>query len=160
MSKFYKVSGIEGFNGLVLETGDDDIMTPIINILNPHQIVGDRILKIPMPEQVLFINATKSHFVATDDPQKEFTTANPFGQHLFEGAYRKGNLQVVYSRYDNGISITVLEEFGNNQMRTLYTQNFFRNAPQALSQIEMVMSGDADPEDLIFELKALEAEAK
>lgn len=166
MSEFFKVSGIEGFNGLVFEAqkdADSDVVFPVVSILNPHQIVGDRILKIPMPDHALYLNNLSPHFTPTDDPQKEFTTKNPFGPLLFQGGYRKETIEIVYARYDNGISVTILEHYGelrNPQFRTIYTQNFFKQADTALEKIEDVLSGDVDVEDLVFMLKNLEAEDK
>lgn len=172
MSEFFKVVNIEGFNGLVFEAEQStaDSIMKLVNIHNPHQIIGDRIFKIPVPADTIFISVltknengdvvTNPHFVATDDPQKEFTTKNPFGEHLFEGGYRKGTLEVVYSRYTNGISVAILEIMDKQNMRTIYTQNFFDKAEEALSKIEDVLRGNVDPEDLVFVLKSLETEDK
>jgi hypothetical protein len=168
--RYYKIRELPGFENLIaagesLQPIDgSDSADPVYDylavteLINVHVTIGDRLLRYPIPTGAMFISA--DHLEQIQDPEiRQFTFTSPFGKYLFDGEYIKGNLRVKYVRYDNAVSITITEKFdGGKAGRTLYSQNFFKKAAQALVQIEYVLAGTADVDDLKFNLEQLKSE--
>ena len=162
MSKFFKIKGLaKGLDGLIVEISVRDGMgygfSAVDCIYNTNIIFGDRVLKSPVANSGLFID--EKHLEECEDPNMEFSTENPFGEYLYEGTYVKGDLNIVYTEFDNAIAITIFEKRGEQQ-KTLYSQNFFENTGIAMELIQAMLGGTLDPEDLIFELQRLKTEER
>jgi hypothetical protein len=169
--KFCRIHDLPGLEGLVVKgtqvaidlayehVGTGPLLfVEVKELINPNVVVGDRQVKFPMPNQSLLISY--EYLVDITDPFKEYAVKNPFGSLLFNGRYEKDKLEIVYTRYTNGVSITILESRKMKDKKTLYSQNFFSKAAEAIGKIEDVLSGDTDPEDLIMILKDLKEEDK
>lgn len=157
---YYRIAGIPGLEGLIAESSakstDPSIPLHIDTLVNPNAVLGDRTVKFPIPENALFITAR--YLESCPDPNREFSTESPFGKLQFEGHLKRDELCVDYVRYENAITITIREDYGENG-RTVYTQNFFGDSvPQALAMVEAVMAGKQEVDELVFQLKDLKEE--
>jgi hypothetical protein len=161
MSNFYRVKDLPGLQGLVIESTtviDGPCykqMAAVETIINPNAIIGDRVVRYPIPVGALAID--RSYLTEVSDPLKEFTTQNPFGEFLFEGHYKRGLLEVAYSVYDNSFSVTIFEKNEKGVQKTIYSQNYFSNAKAARELVEAVFA-KGEFEDLVFMLRELKEE--
>ncbi len=164
MPKFYRIKGLPGLDGLIVQNLDDQTIevtigkdpaitfVPVSTIIT-NAVVGDRDLKFPLPPRSLLIDA--KFLVDIIDPTKEYSAKSPFGKHLYDGTYARGDLHIAYTVFDNALSVTVYEKKGPGKegiQKTLYSQNFFVDHETPMRLIEDVMAGEMDPEDLVFEL--------
>ncbi len=160
MPKFFKIKGLPGLDGLIVQnTSDQTIEVSIgkdpaitfvpVDTIITNAIVGDRDLKFPLPPRSLLIDTR--FLVGILDPTKEYSAKNPFGKYLYEGTFVQDTLHIAYTVFDNALSATIYEMLGGKQ-KTLYSQNFFTNRKMAMELIEAVLKGDMDPDDLVFEL--------
>lgn len=159
MSEFYRIKGIPGLEGLVVEANARAIadgsptVFEIITLL-PNAVVGDRDVKFPVPPNALFVS--HEHLVSTPDPSKEYSTKSPFGTHLYEGRGTKERLEITYTVYDNALSVNVVEKAdpkGKGLNRTIYNQNFFAQRAAALEVINDTLLGRLDQDDLVLSLR-------
>lgn len=157
-TRFYRIKGLPGFDGLIVETDDVDVVGLLeVKVLhNANVVVGDRTVKFPMPPGSLWID---HNFLVPDlDPSREYSTENPFGEYLYEGSFTKGDLYVAYTEFDNALTVTIIEKNppGHKGIdKTLYSESFFSNKLIAMEFIRELLDGRSDPDDLIFELRNL-----
>lgn len=155
----------------VLEVNQDwdgDLLM-INKIIDRNAIVGDRVASMPLPPHVLWIN--ERFLVECEDPtRRQYDSSNPHGNLLYEGRYKKNSLEVAYAQFERCLQVTLMETIeedgkygrpGRVYTKTLWTGYFgardreFDSQSAARRLIEHHFSADADPEDLIFALKAL-----
>ena len=165
MSSFYRIKGLPGLEGLVAETDEGfEASKPnelglcsICSLSNPNTVLGDRSLKFPIPSGALYIG--DAYLERIPDPNREYTSESPFGKFQFEGSFKRDDIEIDYSRYENGISVTVREmKKLNTSMakKTVYSQNFYGGfADTAMDVIEAIMSGAHEIEDAVFQFKSL-----
>jgi hypothetical protein len=120
--------------------------------------VGDRIGQYPCAEGALFIKG--DNLIRVEDPRREFDDSNVYGEFLFEGSYRKDSLEIIYSKFENVLSVSIVDHVDEDYSKTLYTQNFFTKADEVLGKVEDMLRGNTDPEDFVFVLEGLKAEEK
>lgn len=161
MANFYRIKDLPGLQGLVIESSTIingpvyKQMAVVETIINPNAIIGDRVVRYPIPVGALAVD--RDYLVEVSDPLKEFTTKNPFGEFLFEGHYKRESLEVAYSVYDNAFSVTIFEKNDKGVQRTIYSQNYFENAKMARELVERALA-NSDSDDLVFLLKDLKQE--
>jgi len=173
--KFYRINGtLPGIGGLIV-SGEikrhckvSDLkgqavpytdLLEVSEIIRPDSIVGDRPVRFPMIEGMLYLNA--SEVFEIDDPSitREYAADNPFGEYLYEGRFQKENLVITHAVYKDAVTVTITE-MNPSQMKgldkTLFTANFFENKLMALELVDELLHDRMDPEDLIFELRNLQ----
>ena len=158
----YKTKNLPGFEHLLVVGNEwqlDDSrgtfeVVEVKTLINTSVLVGDRELKINLPDQAMFINIHNLEPVPETESEHEFASDNPFGQYQYEGRFSRGILEVVHVVYEKAITISILEKVGPNS-RTLYSESFFSMRERALGMIEEMLHGELDSDDLIFNLKDL-----
>ena len=154
MSSFYRIKGLPGLDGLVVESETVVANVALVSaLLNPTSMLGDRDLRFPMPEHAIAIST--DFLVEIPNPSKEYTTKNPFGKHLYEGRFKRDTLEIVTVEFENAITVTIIERNPPQNKgvdHTIYTQNFFESKKAVKEVIEDVLQNVLDPDDLIFAL--------
>lgn len=156
----YRILGIPGFDNLHA-TGEEiglshELM--VSELINLDVVVGDRHLRYPIPHGAISINM--EYLMKVDDITcREFASDNPFGKFKSERRCVFGNLVIVSAEYKNAVTVTIFENNKTDNARvTLFTCNFFKTAFTATRLIDLTANGKLDAEDLIFELKNIQAE--
>lgn len=172
--KFYRVRGLgPGFDGLVVESREEpqrseEVLLAVDRLTDENVVFGDRNLSLTPPPGSLFIE--ESRLVPIDDPgRREFDSKNPYGELVLDGRFSKENFEVIYSRFERTLCVTVREKIDVRDKpayaewaatRTIYSQNF--NDPEKFdvvlrgleSLVKRVKVGD-DLEDLVFDIDEL-----
>lgn len=160
--KLYKIEGLgEGFDDLIVEASEDDVMDifEIRRVINPDVMFGDRQLSFPVPPDALYIN--KQFLSEYDQSLRQYDSRNPFGKFLYETTYMRSPLQVCLVEHERAITVTVTESErvdakhgGRSTFKTRYSQNFFGDLRTVRSVVQdAVKIGDLD--DLILRLREL-----
>lgn len=159
----YKVKDLPGLNDLhvVGELRLDTTVGTVVEVsefVNTGVVIGDRLLRFPVPPHAVFISVQNLDEVDIDANQ-EFASDNPYGAFKYEGRFTKGNLTITHSVFEQAVSITIYETEtlgpDTTNYKTLYTASFFQQAPAALELVEDMLHSNLDPDDLIFELQKL-----
>lgn len=156
----YKVKNVPGFEHLLavgnewqLDDGHGTFeVVEVKTLINTSVVIGDRELKINLPDQAMFINIHNLELVPETEAQHEFTSDNPFGEFKYDGRFQRGDLIVTHAVYERAITITIVEKT-REYTHTVYSDNFFSERAIALNCVERMLHGQLDPDDLIFELK-------
>jgi hypothetical protein len=157
--KFYLVKdSLPGLSGLHVRgymtatTGRNYPRVEVVEIIT-NAVVGDRDVKFQIPRYSLWINP--EHLTEVDDITHEYTTKNDYGEFRYEGRLVQGTLQIVYAKYDNAITVTVIET-SVEPSKTLYSKTFYDDHDRVLDVLVGVICGVNDPDDVILALKELE----
>jgi hypothetical protein len=156
MADFFRITGLPGLEGLVAEVAGEcpkEGVAEVCALINTNVVVGDRNVKFPFPDRALYIDS--QYLKLVPDPFREYDAKNPFGSVLFEGHYKKNDLEVAYVVFDNALSATIFEKHKDGSQKTIFSQNFFDSAIDARAAIEDVLREDDEVEDLVFRLKEL-----
>lgn len=155
MSDFFRINGLPGLEGLVAEVRGacpKEGPVGIDALINVSVVLGDRNVRFNYPDGALKIDS--KYLVNVPDPTREYDTKSPFGMFLFEGHYKKDTLEVAYTMFDNALSVSIFEKHNDGKQKTLYSQNFFKNATEARDLIDQSFQA-GDCEDLVFQLKEI-----
>lgn len=168
MAETYRIKeGLPGLSGLhvvgdVYQIGtapDDEVdLVHIDEIIDTRIIIGDRMLRYPMPSAALYIDPRYLEKVDMD-PDQAFTAETPFGEHLFDGQMIFGNLVVSYSSFENATTVTVVEKNPPDAKgldKTLYSHSFFGDDTDEADKVLLeIFHGEIDPDDIILCFKNL-----
>jgi hypothetical protein len=102
-----------------------------------------------------------------EDTQDEPENRKP-DKYIYSGSVSRDTLNIGYTVYNNAISIAVYEKFtkgigtrflkDEERVKTLYSQIFYEFKDDALKNVDDVIRGKEDADDLIFRLKELKEE--
>jgi hypothetical protein len=163
--KYYVIKGIgSSFDGLVVESdeyiedGDDGpSMVEVGRIVNRNTVIGDRSVSYLLPQEAIWIS--DRYLEEVQDPElREFDSTNPWGKCEFEGRYTKGSIEVSYAQYERALQVTVSEKV-DGKSKTIHSCYITNDIRKMKEVIETCLREAADPDDLVFAIKAAEDEA-
>jgi hypothetical protein len=104
-----------------------------------------------------------------DGPDATPTPAKQPDKYIYSGSVSRDKLHIGYTVYNNAISVAVYEKFVHKQVvaralkdeervKTLYSQIFYEFKDLALKNVDDIIRGKEDADDLIFRLKELKEE--
>lgn len=156
--KYYRIIALPGLAGLVAEVSaeinddSDAEWASVDTLIVPNIVVGDRNMRYPLPPQAVLVK--KEYLQGVPDPSREYSLDSPYGKYMYEGRYKKEELEVAYTKFERALSISIYENRPGSQ-KTIYSQNFFGKRDQAMTLIDGVLQGTTEVDDLVFSLKEL-----
>lgn len=109
-----KVSNVQGLGGALAE---------ISVIRRNGTLIGDRPWQEAVAPGSMFI-AKKYLFLSPFQDEMEFSSVNDFGKHLISSVQTRGTTQLLYTEYDNAMSVDV-KDISVEPSKTLYSRVFF-----------------------------------
>ena len=164
--KYYIIHDLsKGLDGLYVRGDDFDAGFVVIKeLINLNAIIGDRNVKWPIGEELMFMS--KKCLTQVEDPEKrEFAHDNPYGKFLYEAHHTKGIIEVAVGHYDKKVTVSIIEhhtdEKKNKTTKTVFTHAFEIASTGRIDEcIDDAFSLTGDVEDVVFAFEELrDAEA-
>lgn len=160
-TKFFRIVESGPLDGLDVKIRDISILdsagNPLAEVLilrNNNTLIGDRPAQQVLPKNTMYVSA-RNLTLSPFQEEMEFSSKSNFGKYLYEINCSKDACQVVSSRYENALSVTIFD-LSVQPAKTLFSRVFFDSISidRAVEDIKDFVATN-EPEVLVIKLKGL-----